>query len=91
MTALEGGAAALALSSGTSAIFYTIINICGSGDEVVSTSTHSQLTDQELKDAGITADMVRLSIGIEDIDDIKNDIDQALNECRDKLRKTISK
>jgi len=36
MAALEGGAAALAVASGTSAIFYTIINICGMGDEVVS-------------------------------------------------------
>ncbi len=35
---LEGGAAALALSSGTSAIFYTIINICKQGDEVVAAS-----------------------------------------------------
>ena len=33
---LEGGAAALALASGTSAIFYTIINICRHGDEVVA-------------------------------------------------------
>ncbi len=36
VAALEGGAAALALSSGTSAIFYTAINICGNGDEIVS-------------------------------------------------------
>ncbi|MFH0784279.1 MAG: O-acetylhomoserine aminocarboxypropyltransferase/cysteine synthase family protein [Pseudomonadota bacterium] len=36
MASLEGGAAALALASGTSAIFYTIINICSQGDEVVS-------------------------------------------------------
>jgi len=33
---LEGGAAALALSSGTSAIFYTVINTCAMGDEVVA-------------------------------------------------------
>ena len=33
---LEGGVAALALSSGTSAIFYTIINICSHGDEIVA-------------------------------------------------------
>ncbi|MGM0432416.1 MAG: O-acetylhomoserine aminocarboxypropyltransferase/cysteine synthase family protein [Spirochaetota bacterium] len=38
MALLEGGAAALALSSGTSAIFYTVINVCGQGDEVVSSS-----------------------------------------------------
>ena len=36
MAQLEGGAAALALASGTSAIFYTIINICRQGDEVVA-------------------------------------------------------
>lgn len=36
IAALEGGAAALALSSGTSAIYYAIINICEVGDEIVS-------------------------------------------------------
>ncbi len=36
MAALEGGAAALALASGTSAIFYAIINICQQGDEIVA-------------------------------------------------------
>ena len=36
IAALEGGAAALALSSGTSAVYYTIINICQAGDEIVS-------------------------------------------------------
>ena len=35
---LEGGAAALALASGTSAVFYSIINIAGAGDEIVSAS-----------------------------------------------------
>ncbi len=38
MASLEHGAAALALSSGTSAIFYTVINICKSGDEVVAST-----------------------------------------------------
>jgi O-acetylhomoserine (thiol)-lyase len=36
VAAMEGGAAALALASGTSAIYYTIINICSAGDEIVS-------------------------------------------------------
>ncbi|MCL5271450.1 MAG: aminotransferase class I/II-fold pyridoxal phosphate-dependent enzyme [bacterium] len=36
MAALEGGAAALALASGTSAVFYAVINICQAGDELVS-------------------------------------------------------
>ena len=36
VAALEGGAAALALASGTSAIYYAIINLCSAGDEFVS-------------------------------------------------------
>lgn len=36
MAALEGGAGALALASGTSAIFYSVINICSAGEEIVS-------------------------------------------------------
>ncbi len=36
MAMMEGGAAALALASGTSAIYYSIINICSAGDEIVS-------------------------------------------------------
>lgn len=38
LAALDGGAAALALASGTSAVFYSIINIAGTGDEIVSSS-----------------------------------------------------
>ena len=38
LAALEGGAAALALASGTSAIYYSIINIAEAGDEIVSSS-----------------------------------------------------
>ncbi len=36
VAALEGGAAALAVSSGTAAIYYSIINICSAGDEIVA-------------------------------------------------------
>ncbi|MEA5463390.1 O-acetylhomoserine aminocarboxypropyltransferase/cysteine synthase family protein [Leptothoe sp. PORK10 BA2] len=39
VAALEGGAAALAVASGTSAIFYSVINICQAGDEIVSANT----------------------------------------------------
>ena len=41
-------------------------------------TTHSQLTESEMKTAGVTPDFVRLSVGIEDIDDILWDLDQAL-------------
>ncbi len=43
-----------------------------------ATTTHRQLSPKELARAGVSEDMVRLSIGIEHIDDILGDIDQAL-------------
>ncbi|WP_131667965.1 O-acetylhomoserine aminocarboxypropyltransferase/cysteine synthase family protein [Psychrobacter pygoscelis] len=43
-----------------------------------ATTTHRQLNGQELEQAGVSEDMVRLSIGIEHIDDIKADLEQAL-------------
>ncbi len=43
-----------------------------------ATTTHRQLSPQELATAGVREDMVRLSIGIEHVDDIIADIDQAL-------------
>jgi O-acetylhomoserine (thiol)-lyase len=43
-----------------------------------ASTTHRQLTDDELKTAGVTPDMIRLCIGIESIDDILEDLDQAL-------------
>ncbi|MCL4774795.1 MAG: O-acetylhomoserine aminocarboxypropyltransferase/cysteine synthase [Burkholderiaceae bacterium] len=44
-----------------------------------ATTTHSQLTAEEQKTAGVSPDFVRLSVGVEDIDDILWDLDQALN------------
>ena len=46
-----------------------------------ATTTHRQLNEAELKSAGVSADMVRLSIGIEHVDDIIADIDQALKKA----------
>ena len=42
--------------------------------------THRQLSDQQLIEAGISPDLIRLSVGIEDADDIINDIIQALDK-----------
>ncbi|HPU17193.1 MAG TPA: O-acetylhomoserine aminocarboxypropyltransferase/cysteine synthase [Bacillota bacterium] len=43
-----------------------------------ASTTHRQLTDTQLTECGITPDLVRMSVGIEDIDDIIADIDRAL-------------
>jgi O-acetylhomoserine (thiol)-lyase len=46
-----------------------------------ATTTHSQLTADEQLECGVTDDFVRLSVGIETIDDIIADLDQALDEA----------
>ena len=40
--------------------------------------THRQLSDEQLREAGIAPDLIRLSVGIEDVEDILDDIKQAL-------------
>ena len=43
-----------------------------------ASTTHQQMSDAELQAAGIGTDLVRLSIGLEDSEDLKNDLQQAL-------------
>jgi O-acetylhomoserine (thiol)-lyase len=43
-----------------------------------ASTTHQQLTPAEQEETGVTADYVRLSIGLEDVEDTKADIEQAL-------------
>lgn len=43
-----------------------------------ASTTHSQLSDDEQRAAGVSPDFIRLSIGLEEIDDILWDLDQAL-------------
>ncbi len=46
-----------------------------------ASTTHQQLSDEEKSSTGVTDDFIRLSIGIEDVGDIIEDIDQALNKA----------
>ena len=44
-----------------------------------ASTTHSQLTPEQQVNAGVSPDFIRLSVGIEDVDDIIWDLDQALS------------
>jgi len=46
-----------------------------------ASTTHQQLTKEEQEETGVTEDYIRLSIGLEDVEDIKDDIDQALRKA----------
>ncbi|MDD2237136.1 MAG: PLP-dependent transferase, partial [Kiritimatiellae bacterium] len=44
-----------------------------------ASTTHQQLTEKEQAATGVTPDYIRLAVGLEDTEDLKNDMDQALN------------
>ena len=46
-----------------------------------ASSTHRQLTDKQLEECGVGADLVRFSVGIENVEDIIADLDQALSKA----------
>ncbi|WP_375387644.1 O-acetylhomoserine aminocarboxypropyltransferase/cysteine synthase family protein [uncultured Amnibacterium sp.] len=50
-----------------------------------ASTTHAQLTEQQLLDAGVLPGLIRLSVGIEDVDDIVADLDQALDAAVERV------
>lgn len=63
-------------------IFSHLANVADAKSLVIhpASTTHSQLSEEDQRIAGVTPDMVRLSIGIEDADDLIYDLSQALNK-----------
>jgi O-acetylhomoserine (thiol)-lyase len=49
-----------------------------------ASTTHQQLSEHEQTAAGVEPDMIRISVGLEDLDDILWDLDQALAESQQK-------
>jgi O-acetylhomoserine (thiol)-lyase len=77
---IQGGAAAGARFQDALKLITRLVNI-GDAKSLAchpASTTHRQLSPEELKKAGVSEDMVRLSIGIEHIDDLKEDLQQAL-------------
>ena len=73
-------------------MFYHVANIGDARSLAIhpATTTHSQLTEQELLAAGVTPGYVRLSIGIEHSDDIIADLSQALDASGKGKLKAVS-
>jgi O-acetylhomoserine (thiol)-lyase len=66
-----------------SKLFSLLANIGDAKSLVIhpASTTHGQLTVEEQKETGVTPDYIRLSIGLENADDLKTDIDQALKKA----------
>jgi O-acetylhomoserine (thiol)-lyase len=62
-------------------LFSMLANVADAKSLVIhpASTTHAQLSDEEQKNAGVTPDMIRLSVGIEDVDDLIGDLEQALH------------
>lgn len=45
-------------------------------------TTHQQLSEEEQKKAGVLPELIRISVGLEDVEDLKEDLDQALKEAQ---------
>ncbi len=61
-------------------LFSLVANVADAKSLVIhpASTTHSQLTAQEQADAGVTPDQIRISVGIEDAEDLMDDLEQAL-------------
>jgi len=75
----KGYEAAKKVSESTK-IFALLANIGDTKSLIIhpSSTTHSQLNEAEQTSTGVTPDLVRISVGIENLEDLKNDLDQAL-------------
>jgi len=77
---IKGGAEAGIKFIDSLEIFSLLANVADAKSLVIhpASTTHSQLSEEELIVAGVTPDQIRLSIGIEDVEDLLDDLDQAL-------------
>lgn len=77
---IKGGREAGARFIDNVALFSHLANVGDAKSLVIhpASTTHQQLSKEQLESAGVSEDLVRLSVGIEHVDDIKSDLDQAM-------------
>jgi len=80
---IKGGAAAGSKFIDSVKLLSHLANIGDAKTLVIhpASTTHQQLTAAEQAETGVTSDYIRLSVGLEDVEDIKADIDQALRQA----------
>ena len=80
---LKGGYEAAKSFADHTKLFRIVANLGDTKSLVIhpSSTTHRQLSPEQQASAGVTPDLVRLSIGLEDIEDLKVDIEQAILEA----------
>jgi len=76
---LKGGFEAAKKVTDATKIFSLLANIGDTKSLIIhpASTTHQQLSEEEQKSSGVTQDLIRLSIGLESVEDLKNDLKQA--------------
>lgn len=76
----KGGAEAARIVSESTKLFKLVANLGDSKSLIIhpASTTHRQLTAEQQLEAGVTPDLIRLAIGLEDVEDLKEDLQQAL-------------
>ncbi|WP_298366086.1 O-acetylhomoserine aminocarboxypropyltransferase/cysteine synthase family protein [uncultured Lutibacter sp.] len=77
---VKGGFDAAKKLTDATELFSLLANIGDTKSLIIhpASTTHQQLTVEQQESAGVTQDLIRLSVGLEDIEDLKNDLEQAL-------------
>ena len=85
---LEGGIEAGKAFIDNLELIYHVANIGDARTLAIhpASTTHSQLNSEDQLRAGVTPGYIRLSVGIEHIDDIIHDIDQAIDKAQEKVK-----
>ena len=83
---LKGGFEAAKKVANDTKLFSLLANLGDTKSLVIhpASTTHQQLSKQALQDTGVTSDLIRLSVGIEDIIDLKNDLKQVFANIKEK-------
>jgi len=78
---LKGGFDAGKKLTDATQLFSLLANIGDTKSLIIhpSSTTHQQLTEADQLSAGVSPDLIRLSVGLEDIEDLKNDLEHAIN------------
>ena len=81
---LKGGFEAAKKFTDSTSLFSLLANIGDTKSLIIhpASTTHQQLTEEQQLSTGVSQDLIRLSIGLEDVEDLKADIEQALKKTK---------
>ena len=85
---LKGGFEAAKTVTDATQLFSLLANIGDTKSLIIhpASTTHQQLTEAQQIASGVTQDLVRLSVGLEDIEDLKNDLEAAFSKVNERVK-----